>query len=124
MSARRVLFDYFCRFVPDRHDVLPFREQPRSASWAGVQRLRSAIAASRWTSARLRPKFSPWKRGNRRRISSDAKVSVSFSEPERKPRPNGLNGTKPMPSSRQTGSTSCSGPRFQSEYSLCSAAIG
>ena len=39
----------------------------------------------------------------------------------RKPLPSGLNGTKPMPSSSSVGSTSRSGSRHHSEYSLCSA---
>src|SRR5207244_2552287 len=44
--------------------------------------------------------------------------------PVRNPLPRGLNGTNPMPSSSSAGSTSCSGSRHQSEYSLCSAATG
>ena len=35
-----------------------------------------------------------------------------------------LNGTKPMPSSSSAGSTSRSGSRVHSEYSLCTAATG
>ena len=41
--------------------------------------------------------------------------------PVRKPRPSGLYGTNPMPSSAQTGSTSFSGRRHHSEYSLWTA---
>ena len=44
--------------------------------------------------------------------------------PVRKPRPSGLNGTKPMPSSSRAGRISSSGSRQNSEYSLCSAVTG
>ena len=44
--------------------------------------------------------------------------------PVRKPRPEGLYGTKPMPSSRTVGRISSSGSRLHNEYSVCSAAIG
>ena len=44
--------------------------------------------------------------------------------PVRKPRPNGLNGTTPMPSSRQVGTISSSSSLLHSDHSLCSAAIG
>ena len=44
--------------------------------------------------------------------------------PVRKPLPSGLNGTNPMPSSAQVGSTSGSGSRVHSEYSLCTAVTG
>jgi hypothetical protein len=40
------------------------------------------------------------------------------------PPPKGLKGTKPMPSSSQVGSTSASGSRVHSEYSLSAAASG
>ena len=42
--------------------------------------------------------------------------------PVRKPRPSGLYGTKPIPSSSRAGITSFSGVLVQSEYSLCRAA--
>ena len=38
--------------------------------------------------------------------------------------PSGLNGTKPMPSSSSVGSTSSSGRRHHSEYSLWTAVTG
>ena len=44
--------------------------------------------------------------------------------PVRNPLPNGLNGTRPMPSSSSVGMISASGSRVHSEYSLCSAATG
>ena len=44
--------------------------------------------------------------------------------PVRNPLPSGLNGTNPMPSSSSVGSTSSSGSRHHSEYSLCSAVTG
>ena len=56
--------------------------------------------------------------------SPDSKLVASSILPVRKPRPSGLNGTKPIPSSSSTGSISFSGSRHQSEYSLCRAATG
>ena len=44
--------------------------------------------------------------------------------PVRKPLPSGLNGTNPMPSSASVGSTSASGSRVHSEYSLWTAVTG
>ena len=44
--------------------------------------------------------------------------------PVRKPLPSGLYGTKPMPSSSHAASTSSSGRRHHSEYSLCTAVTG
>jgi hypothetical protein len=47
--------------------------------------------------------------------SNDVFSSIA---PVRKPLPRGLKGTKPMPSSSSVGSTSSSGSRHHSEYSL------
>ena len=58
------------------------------------------------------------------RKSELSNVVVSSIAPVRKPFPSGLNGTKPMPSSSSVGSTSFSGSRYQSEYSLCTAVTG
>ena len=69
-------------------------------------------------------KFSPWKRGLWRRKSPSGMSSGVRNWPVRKPRPSGLYGTKPIPSSRVVGSTSSSGVRSHSVYSVCSAAIG
>jgi hypothetical protein len=44
--------------------------------------------------------------------------------PVRKPRPSGLNGTSPMPSSARTAMIPASGSRQNSEYSICSAVTG
>ena len=55
-------------------------------------------------------------------MPSNCVVSSIF--PVRKPWPSGLHGTKPMPSSSQVGSTSGSGSRVHSEYSLWMAATG
>ena len=68
--------------------------------------------------------FSSSKRGSLRRKSSAPNALAEVIAPVRKPRPSGLNGTKPMPSSRQVASTPASGSRVHSEYSLCTAAIG
>src|SRR5216684_3458260 len=51
-------------------------------------------------------------------------VVFSLIAPVRKPLPSGLKATKPIPSSASVGSTSCSGSRHHSEYSLWSAATG
>src|SRR4249919_196478 len=51
-------------------------------------------------------------------------VVVSSMCPVRKPLPSGLKGTNPIPSSSSVGSTSASGSRHHSEYSLWSAATG
>ena len=69
-------------------------------------------------------RLSPWKRGWKRRKSSSARSSTVRTVPVRKPRPSGLYGTKPMPSSRSVGRISASGSRAQTEYSVCSAEIG
>jgi len=69
-------------------------------------------------------RFSGVKRGTEARKSPLAKVVVSSIFPVRKPRPSGLNGTRPMPSSSRTGNVFDSGSRHQSEYSLCSAVTG
>src|SRR5262245_4535838 len=51
-------------------------------------------------------------------LSNDVLSSIF---PVRKPLPNGLNGTNPMPRSSHTGNTVPSGSLHQSEYSLWSA---
>ena len=61
------------------------------------------------------------KRGTTLRKSVLSNVVFSSILPVRKPLPSGLNGTKPIPSSSSAGSTSSSGSRHQSEYSLCRA---
>src|ERR1700739_866618 len=48
----------------------------------------------------------------------------SLIAPVRKPLPNGLNGTKPIPSSSKAGNTSASGSLHHNEYSLWSAVTG
>jgi hypothetical protein len=58
------------------------------------------------------------------RKSVGVEGGVSSILPVRKPAPSGLKGTKPMPSSSNTGSSSASGPRQNSEYSLCTAVTG
>src|SRR5882724_8183695 len=53
-------------------------------------------------------------------------TNVVFSSivPVSKPLPSGLNGTNPMPSCSRVGSSSSSGRRHHSEYSLCTAVTG
>ena len=50
--------------------------------------------------------------------------SGSLKRPDRKPRPSGEYGTRPIPSSRRVGRTSSSTSRVHSEYSVCTAVIG
>ena len=64
------------------------------------------------------------KRGTMLRKSVLSNVVFSSILPVRKPLPSGLKGTKPMPSSSSVGSTSASGSRHHSEYSLCRAVTG
>ncbi|KAG1530533.1 hypothetical protein G6F50_017253 [Rhizopus delemar] len=78
----------------------------------------------RSTSAWLAWRASTSKRGTVLRKSLASKVGSALIAPVRKPRPNGLNGTKPMPSSCRVGSSSRSGSRHHSEYSLCTAVTG
>jgi hypothetical protein len=62
--------------------------------------------------------------GDGGRMSALSKVVRSSIFPVRKPLPSGLEGTKPVPSSSTIGSTSASGRRHHSEYSLWSAVTG
>ncbi len=64
------------------------------------------------------------KRGLLLRQSSSAQLLGERIVPVRKPCPSGEYGTKPMPSSRSSGSSSASGSRVHREYSVCSAASG
>src|SRR5699024_8594800 len=73
-----------------------------------------------WLASRL----SAVNRGIVLRMSPSANSAEVLTVPVRKPLPSGLNGTKPMPSSAQVGSTSGSGSRVHSEYSLCTAVTG
>ena len=63
-------------------------------------------------------------RGTMLRKSLAANLVSALIAPVRKPLPSGLNGTKPMPSSSQSGRISASGSRHHSEYSLCRAVTG
>ena len=69
-------------------------------------------------------KFSAVKRGLILRKSVSSNRSGERTVPVRKPRPNGENGTSPMPNSRRVGMISASRSRVHSEYSDCSAVIG
>ena len=85
-------------------------EQPREGDCAGVTPLLAATDFTRSTIAALCSKASAVKRGMVLRMSLPAsKVVDALTVPVRKPLPSGLNGTKPMPSSSQAGSTSSSG---------------
>jgi hypothetical protein len=64
-------------------------------------------------------------RGIVARMSLPASKLVEASMvPVRNPLPSGLSGTNPIPSSSQAASTSSSGRRHHSEYSLCTAVSG
>ena len=108
----------------DRGDVVALGEQPGQGH---LRRGGADLGGDGLTSSamrRLRWKFSPVKRGLVLRQSSSSKSSGRADLPVRKPWPSGEYGTKPMPSSRSSGSTSSSGSRVHSEYSDCSAVIG
>ena len=72
----------------------------------------SATSRTTATSARLWSKLSPWKRGTVRRKSSSASSSRLVTAPVSIPRPSGLYGTSPMPSSRHVGTISSSMSRL------------
>src|SRR6266540_3415690 len=95
-----------------------------SAIWALVASLRAAMADSRSTRAWLAARASSVNRGRLLRTSESLNEVVLVIAPVRKPLPNGLNGTNPMPSSSSVGMMSASGSRHQSEYSLCRAVTG
>src|SRR5712691_8817789 len=115
-----------CRFVVPGIGTIHgfFASSHASAICAGVAFFRSAIPASRSTSARFAFRFSGVKRGTMLRKSELSNVVVSSIFPVRKPLPRGLNGTNPIPSSSSAGNSSASGSRHHSEYSLWSAVTG
>ena len=86
--------------------------------------LRPAMPRSTSTSARLAFIAPRATRGTLLRKSPLAKVADWSILPVRNPAPNGLNGTKPIPSSSRSGRSSVSGSRHHSEYSLCTAPTG
>ena len=57
-------------------------------------------------------------------MSPAANCVPASTVPVRKPRPRGLKGTRPMPSSPSRGITSASAARCRKEYSLCRAVTG
>jgi len=89
-----------------------------SAICAGVASFRSAISRSRSTRVWFALRASGVKRGTMVRKSELSNVVVSSIFPVRKLFPRGLNGTNPIPSSSRVGSSSSSGRRHHSEYSL------
>lgn len=84
---------------------VPWASTQARASWLGVTPMRSAMATTCSSTSRFLAKSSPWKRGELRRRSSASKSSMLRIRPERKPRPGGEYGTKPMLSSRTVAST-------------------
>jgi Xylose isomerase-like TIM barrel len=73
----------------------------------------------RSTSAWLAARASEVNRGRVARTSPSPNVVVWSMRPVRKPRPSGLNGTSPMPSSCRVEMISGSGSRQNTEYSWC-----
>ena len=110
----------------DRHDPRLLGQQPGQGDLPRGDALRPRRARRTWsTSAWLAARFSALEPRDRgadvaRRRTSRRVATV----PVRNPLPSGLNGTKPMPSSASVGSTSASGSRVHSEYSLCTAVTG
>src|SRR5580765_4734922 len=95
-----------------------------NATCAGVACLRSAPVLIKSTRAAFALRASAEKRGTLLRKSDGSNFVCSSIFPVRNPAPSGLNGTKPMPSSSSSGSSSTSGPRQNSEYSLWTAVTG
>ena len=89
-----------------------------SAIWAGVARFRSAHVLTSSTSFRFWGRFSGENRDSPLRMSPSANRVLASMAPVRNPTPSGLHGTKPMPSSSQSGMTTSSGPRHSIEYSF------
>ena len=108
----------------DRRDPGLLGEQPCERELGLGRALALAIPPSASTSARLALSASGVKRGTMLRKSSAANWVFSSIAPVRKPRPSGLNGTKPIPSSSSVGKILVSGSRHHSEYSLCTAVTG
>ena len=94
-----------------------------SASCAGVQPFPRQSARCARPAADSSGSFRP---ENAETSAGNPWDRIPRSSPARSkcPRPSGLYGTKPMPSSRQVERISPSGSRVHSEYSLCSAVIG
>ena len=80
-----------------------------SAICAGVAPLASAMRPSRSTTAWLAARASAVNRGRMARMSPSPNSVAWSMRPVRKPRPSGLNGTRPMPSSSRTPMISCLG---------------
>ena len=102
----------------DRNDPRLLGQQPRECDLGGCGAPSGAIWPSRSTMGRLALRASTVKRGNHDLTSEAAKVMPGSTFAVRKPWPSGLQGTKPIPSSSHSGSTSASGSRLHKEYSL------
>ena len=108
----------------DRHDPRFLREQPCQRDLRGRGALPRRHVLEKVNQAEAR--FPGFRReaGTLLRKSVLSNVVDASILPVRKPAPNGLNGTKPTPSSSSVGRISVSGPRYQREYSLWTAATG
>ena len=91
----------------------PCARTQASASWPGVMPFSAASSSTCATRSRFCSKFSPWKRGLWRRKSSSARSSSDLISPERKPRPSGLYGTKPIRARGRRQDLRLRGPRPQ-----------
>src|SRR5438270_10823009 len=108
----------------DRGDVVALGQQPGQGHLrrrdAGLGGDRSDLVGD----PQVVPEVLAVKRGLFLRQSPSSNCAAERIFPVRKPWPSGEKGTKPMPSSRVSGSTSASGSRVHREYSDCSAATG
>ena len=109
----------------NRHRIRRLGENPgernlRRALRHGVAATAFTVSTSFWFAAMC----SSSNRGRLRRKSPAPKSELDWNAPVRYPRPRGLNGTSPTPSSRIAGRIDSSMPRSHSEYSLCTALIG
>ena len=88
----------------NRHQIRALLQHPGERhlrrAW---RRARAATSPTTPAARTLASKLAPWKRGSPRRKSPSGYSSARRAVPVRKPRPSGLNGTRPMPSSRSSG---------------------
>ncbi len=116
---------YLRRLVPGMGTMSsPWASSQASATCPAVARFAAASCLTFSTSFRFAARFSPWKRGKRIIRASVAGSVPAPIAPVSRPRPSGLYGTKPIPSSRVVFKISASTWRSKIEYSVWSALIG
>ena len=99
-------------------------QQPTESDAGGSVSFRLASSSTYSTNSMLCFRFSPWKRGMAERKSVLSNFVSLLKRPVSIALPSGLDGTKPMPSSSNLGSSSASGFLYHREYSLCTAVSG